>query len=131
MADEAPFDINGTQRRLRAFAQVRSWERFQSPKNLVMALASEARELLDLFRWMTEDESRSLDEEAAAEIALELADVQIFLLRLADVLGISLTRAVEEKLAINDERYPVELSRDTATKYSRRATADRTNPPER
>jgi NTP pyrophosphatase (non-canonical NTP hydrolase) len=130
MADEA-LDIVGTQRRLRTFAEAREWGRFHSPKNLVMALASETGELLDLFRWLTEDESRSLDDEVAAEVALELADVQIFLLRLADVLDISLTRAVEEKLVINDERYPIELSRDTATKYSRRPTADRATPPER
>lgn len=128
---EKPLDVPGLQGRLRDFVQDRDWHQFHSPKNLAMALAAETGELLDLFRWLTEDESAHLPEKDLEEVALEIADVQIYLLRLADVLGVSLARAVEDKLSINEDRYPVELSRGNAVKYNRRPTVDPATPPER
>lgn len=114
-------DLEDLRDRLRTFAAEREWERFHDPKNLSMALAAEAGELLEVFQWKTTDEARSGtspdDHRAAAE---ELADVLIYTVRLADVLEIDLAAAAEGKIALNEERYPTELSRGNATKYDRR-----------
>jgi dCTP diphosphatase len=128
---ERRLDVPGLQGRLRDFVQDRDWQQYHSPKNLAMALSSEAGELLDLFRWLTEDESAELGEADLREVALEMADIQIYLLRLADVLGVSLAEVTEDKMSINAEKYPVELSRGNAIKYSRRPTVDPATPPER
>jgi len=115
-----PFNVPEIQARLRRFAADRDWGRYHSPKNLAMALAGEAGELLEVFQWLTEEESLSLPDEALGAAAEEIADLQIYLLRLADVLGISLTQSVYDKIASNEEKYPVNLSRGNATKYDRR-----------
>jgi NTP pyrophosphatase (non-canonical NTP hydrolase) len=93
---------------LQAFADERDWNRFHSPKNLAMALTGEVGELVELFQWTTEDESRTLARDAARRTALEdeLADVQIYLVRLASVLGVDMDAAVRAKLAKNREKYP-------------------------
>lgn len=93
---------------LQAFADERDWNRFHSPKNLAMALTGELGELVELFQWLTEDESRALARDPARRVALEdeLADVQIYLVRLADVLGVDLDAAVRAKLAKNRLKYP-------------------------
>jgi NTP pyrophosphatase (non-canonical NTP hydrolase) len=92
---------------IRAFAQARDWEQFHTPKNLAMALAGEAGELVAEFQWLTPDESSkeelTLDQRKAIE--LEIADVQIYLLRLADVLGIDVAIVVREKIEINKSRF--------------------------
>ena len=111
-------DEHDLQRRLRAFAAARDWERFHNPKNLAMALSAEAGELTEIFQWLTPDESGELagaDRDHAAE---ELADVQIYLLRLADVLGINLGTAVLRKIELNEMKYPVEKARGSAKKSS-------------
>ena len=115
-------DIEALQQQLRTFVRERDWEQFQSPKNLAMALTAEAGELLELFQWLSEEQSRSLDPRGKdLEMARqEIADVQIYLVRLADQLGIDLDRAVQDKLRINAEKYPVDLARGNATKYNRR-----------
>jgi NTP pyrophosphatase (non-canonical NTP hydrolase) len=115
-------DTEALQRRLAAFAAERDWEPFHSPKNLAMALAAEAGELLEVFQWLSEAESTALAPgDKGWELAQdELADLQIFLLRLADRLGVDLERAVEEKIQRNAERYPVEQVRGDATKFSHR-----------
>ena len=105
--------------RLAAFAAARDWEQFHSPKNLAMALAAEAGELLEHFQWLTEEQSAALPETARDEVALEIADVLLFLLRLADRLGIDPLQAGARKLEINARKYPVEKSRGRATKYDR------------
>ena len=115
-------DIEGTQRLLSEFAAERDWDRFHSPKNLAMALAVEAAELMEPFQWLEDEESRRLHERPA-EFALvreEIADVLIYLLRLADQLDIDLERAVQEKMRTNAEKYPVSLARGNAVKYNRR-----------
>lgn len=93
---------------LRAFAAERNWEPFHTPKNLVMALSGEVGELTDLFQWLTPEESRRAmeDDSMAGDIADELADVVMYLVRLADVLGVDLMAATESKLARNHERFP-------------------------
>jgi NTP pyrophosphatase (non-canonical NTP hydrolase) len=104
---------------LRVFASEREWEKFHSPKNLAMALAVEVAELQEPFQWLTERESRRMGRAELSTIAEEVADVQIYLLMLADKLGIDVTRAVEEKIEKNRTRYPVERVRGTAKRERR------------
>ena len=104
--------------RLRDFAAARDWERFHSPKNLAMALAAESGELLEQFQWLTEAQSRELDPSQRELVAAELADVLLYLLRLADRLGVDLKTAAERKIAVNEKRYPVDRVRGSAKKYS-------------
>ena len=115
-------NIKSVQKKLREFARERDWEQFHSPKNLAAALAVEAAELLEPFQWLKEEESRMLAENPAdyARVEEEIADVMIYLLRLADQLDIDLERAVEEKMRKNEEKYPVALARGNAVKYNRR-----------
>jgi NTP pyrophosphatase (non-canonical NTP hydrolase) len=92
--------------RLRQFAAERDWERYHSPKNLAMALIVEAAELVEHFQWLTEEESKLLVEGKREEVSHELADILIYLVRLADMLEVDLVRAVNEKIAANARRYP-------------------------
>ena len=104
--------------RLREFAVVRDWEQFHSPKNLAMALIVEAAELVEHFQWLTEEQSAALPPDKLAEVEQEIADIQIYLIRLADRLNIDLERAVDAKIAVNEQRYPVEKVRGSAKKYT-------------
>jgi dCTP diphosphatase len=116
-------DIIALQTRLREFAQAREWEQFHTPKNMAMALAAEVGELLEIFQWLT-DEQASAVTERDADLQLvrdELADIFIYLVRMADILHIDLENAVQGKLGDNERRYPVELAKGNATKYSRRS----------
>ena len=105
--------------RLDAFATERDWDQFHSPKNLAMALAGEVGELIEHFQWLTLDEAANLPPATREEVALECADVLLFLLRLADKLGIDLAAAAEKKLELNAQKYPIEKSRGRATKYDK------------
>jgi len=105
------------QKRLAKFADERDWEQFHSPKNLAMALSVEASELVEQFQWLTEEQSRRPDPERRARVRLEMADVFIYLLRLADQLGVELLSAAEEKMAINEQRYPAARVRGDARKH--------------
>lgn len=120
---ERSMDMAALQIRLRQFAQARDWEQFHTPKNLAMALAAEAGELLEIFQWLTDQQARTITESQAdlQRVRDELADILIYLVRLADVLDISLEEAVETKLHHNERRYPVEIARGNATKYNRRS----------
>jgi len=115
-------DIKKLQSELARFATERDWEQFHSPKNLAMALTAEAGELLEVFQWLTEAESEALrpDDKGWRLARDEIADLQIFLLRLADRLGVDIERAVTEKIARNAERYPVSEVRGDPTKFSHR-----------
>ena len=92
---------------IRAFADARDWHKFHTPKNLSMAIAGEAGELAAEFQWLTPEESmeNSLSLEQRKAIELEIADVQIYLLRLADVLSVNIPEVVREKIKINDNRF--------------------------
>jgi NTP pyrophosphatase (non-canonical NTP hydrolase) len=94
---------------IRRFAQARDWEQFHTSKNLAMAISGEAGELSAEFQWLSSDQSErsSLSPEKLKAIALEIADVQIYLLRLADVLSIDIPEFVKEKLATNESRFPI------------------------
>ena len=104
---------------LRRFAQARDWEQFHTPKNLAAALAVEAAELLEPFQWLTAEQSRQLPAAARAHVAEEIADVLLYLIRLADVLGIEPLAAARRKLASNARRYPIAKARGRADKYDR------------
>jgi len=111
-------DLHNLKLRLRQFAEERDWEQFHSPKNLSMALIAEAAELVEHFQWLTEDQSRALSGSKLEEVEQELADIQIYLVRLADKLGVDLLQAVDKKLALNIEKYPAEKVRGSAKKYT-------------
>jgi len=102
----------------RHFAEDRDWNQFHSPKNLVMALGVEAAELSEIFQWLTEDQSLMLSPETKARVADEIADVQVYLVRLADRLGIDIASAVALKMKKNEEKYPTELVRGSSKKYT-------------
>ena len=103
---------------IRAFASARDWETYHTPKNLVMALSVEMAELVEPFQWLTPEQSKQLGAEQHEAVRQEMADVLIYLTRLADVLGIDLLDAAADKLAINASKYPVEQARGNALKYS-------------
>jgi dCTP diphosphatase len=109
-------DLRRLDERLRAFVSARDWEQFHSPKNLSMALTVEAAELQEVFQWLTEDESRSLPAEPRKAAEEELADVFIYALRMAQVLGIDLVEAAMAKMDKNERKYPVEQARGSARK---------------
>ena len=114
-------DIQQTQRQLQEFAKERDWDQFHTPKNLAMALAGEAGELLELFQWLTPEQSADvMGSKDAEEVQEELADILLYVLRLADKLDIDLDEAVQAKLKLNAEKYPVNLAKGNAVKYSRR-----------
>jgi dCTP diphosphatase len=111
-------DLESLRDQLRAFAAARDWGQFHSPKNLAMALSAEAGELLEVFQWLTEAQSRSLSPEAHAAASEEVADVLLYLIRLSDELGIDLIAAAQSKLLANAEKYPVDKARGTHKKYT-------------
>ena len=100
-------EINQLMAEIRAFADAREWEVFHTPKNLSMAVAGEAGELVAEFQWLTAKESERSELSAGklTDIEMEIADVAMYLLRLADVLNIDLSKAVRKKLAINESRF--------------------------
>ena len=104
---------------LRAFTAARDWNRFHSPKNLAMALSVEAAELLEVFQWMTDADSRNPEPAAKAAASEEVADVLLYLILLSDALGIDPVAAAERKIIANGQKYPVEKARGTSAKYTR------------
>jgi dCTP diphosphatase len=110
--------IEQLQQRIRDFAAVRDWDQFHSPKNLSMALIAEAAELVEHFQWLTQAQSKALPEDKHDEVSLELADIFIYLLRLADKLGIDLIDAAARKIELNAEKYPADSVRGSAKKYT-------------
>ena len=114
-----PDALTRLREQLAAFADARDWDQFHNPKNLAMALTGEVGELVAHFQWLTPDEAANLPPATRDAVALECADVLLFLLRLTDKLGIDLAAAAEKKLKLNALKYPVEKSRGKATKYDK------------
>lgn len=120
----APADTSTTvsqlKERVLAFARERDWEQFHAPKNLSMALAAEAGELMEHFLWASPEESRTVAREPArrARIAEELADVVIYALEFANATGLDLSAAIADKMDANAKKYPVEKSRGRSAKYT-------------
>jgi NTP pyrophosphatase (non-canonical NTP hydrolase) len=101
-----------------AFVNERDWAQFHSPKNLAMAMIVEAAELVEHFQWNTIQESYEISTEKRQEVAHELADTFVYLLRLAEVTGIDLIQAANEKIALNAIKYPVEKAKGSNAKYT-------------
>jgi NTP pyrophosphatase (non-canonical NTP hydrolase) len=100
------------------FAAERDWDKFHSPKNLAMALSVEAAELLEHFQWLSEKESSELSVEKLEMVSKEIADVQIYLIRLAERLGVDVLAASASKLEENRLKYPTDRVRGSAKKYT-------------
>jgi len=98
--------LNDLRARLRQFAAERDWEQFHVPKNLAMSVAIEAAEIMEHFQWLTPEESAALPESRRAAVAYEIADVLLYLVRLADVLDIDPLEAALDKMSINARKYP-------------------------
>lgn len=103
---------------IRVFSEERDWQQFHSPKNLSMALVVEASEILEIFQWLTREESQGLKGARLARVKEEIGDVLIYLIRLADRLSISPVDAAHEKLRKNRKKYPIEKARGNAKKYT-------------
>ena len=119
-AKSQTLDLAAVERFQREFAAAREWEQFHTPKNLAMALAGEAGELLELFQWLTPEQSVRITDTVKGKEAVEheLADVLGYIIRLADVLGVDLVQALWTKLRLNGEKYPVAQAKGHARKYS-------------
>jgi dCTP diphosphatase len=113
----SPTPLHDLALRLRQFAAERDWEQFHSPKNLAMALVAEAGELAAEFQWLTQAQSGAPDAQQLGRIRAEAADVLIYLVRLADKLGLDLLAAAAAKIEANERRYPAEKVRGSAKKY--------------
>lgn len=104
--------------RLREFAEERDWDQFHSPKNLSMALIAEAAELVEHFQWLSQHESQVIQGDKLEAVRHELADIQIYLIRIADKLNVDLLDAVEKKIEINEEKYPADKVMGQHKKYT-------------
>ena len=104
--------------RIRLFADNRNWDQYHSPKNLAMALIVEAAELVEHFQWMTEDESSKIDPDVHKEISQEIADIFVYLIRLSDKLNIDLINSANDKMDLNEKKYPAEKVRGSSKKYT-------------
>jgi len=111
-------DLNAIKLRLRDFAEARDWEQFHSPKNLSMALSVEVSEIVEHFQWLTDDQSKTLPKDKLAEVETELADTLIYLIRLADKLDLDLLKAAQNKIEVNEQKYPIDKAKGNAKKYT-------------
>ena len=111
-------DFESLKIRLREFAEDRDWDQFHSPKNLSMALIAEAAELVEHFQWLKEEESAIIQGDKLEAVRMELADIQIYLIRIADKLNVDLFDAVEKKIEINEQKYPEDKVKGQHKKYS-------------
>lgn len=112
--------IKEIQNQIAEFAKEREWDQFHTPKNLAMSLTIEASELMELFQWLTSEQSKSILDDAtkAENVEEEIADVFIYALRFANVLGIDVEDAIQKKIAKNAKKYPVEKAKGNALKYN-------------
>ncbi|MBT4122704.1 MAG: nucleotide pyrophosphohydrolase [Candidatus Ruthia sp.] len=110
-------DIKNIQKQLSDFADERDWDQFHNPKNLAMALSVEASELVEIFQWLTPEQAEEImDSSQSDHVKEEVADVMIYLLRLADKLDIDLESMVSDKIVQNGKKYPIKLARGNAKK---------------
>ena len=120
-------DLDKLAERQRVFAAERDWDQYHSPKNLSMALAVEAAELLEHFQWLTEQQSRELPDDKRRAVEEEVADILLYLVRLSDQLGINIYDAAMRKIDQNAAKYPAEKVRGSARKYTEYADEDSTS----
>jgi dCTP diphosphatase len=119
MRSPPPADLNELAALIRAFARERDWDQFHTPKNLAMGVAIEAAELMEEFHWLTPEQSAQLPPATLQAVRHEMADVFVYLVLLADKLGVDLFAAAAEKIAINAGKYPADTVRGKATKYDK------------
>jgi NTP pyrophosphatase (non-canonical NTP hydrolase) len=110
--------LNELRARINQFVRERDWEQFHSPKNLAMAMIVEAAEVVEHFQWDTPEGSARLDDGKREQVAHELADTFVYLLRIAEVTGIDLIAATNRKIDLNAQKYPVEKARGSNAKYT-------------
>ena len=110
--------LNTLTQQLRDYADARDWQQFHSPKNLAMALSVEAAELVEIFQWLTEEESGNLTSTQRQQTEHELADIFLYLLRMADRVDVDIVDAAKKKILINEKRYPAEKVRGSSKKYT-------------
>ena len=103
---------------LREFAAERDWEQFHTPKNIAMALSVECSELLEIFQWLTPEESTNLSSKQMARVEEEVGDVANYLIRLCDLLDLDLVECAIKKIEINRAKYPAEKVRGSSRKYT-------------
>jgi len=103
---------------LSTFIDERDWKQFHSPKNLAMALSVEVAEIVEHFQWLTEEQSQNMPPEKVAEVKQEIGDVMIYLTELSEKLGVDPMEAAKAKLEINERKYPVDLVKGKASKYT-------------
>ncbi|MER7936991.1 nucleotide pyrophosphohydrolase [Streptomyces sp. NPDC048409] len=108
MTDQEPLDVAKLQRRLAEFAAARDWQQYHTPKNLVAALSVEASELVEIFQWLTPEESARVmaDPDTAHRVTDEVADVLSYLLQLCEVLDVDPLAALDAKIERNEKRFP-------------------------
>lgn len=113
-----PESIKSLTEKINEFAKVRDWEQYHSPKNLAAALSVEASELLEIFQWMTDEDSRNVSNEVLKKTEAELADIFIYLLRISSVLNVNIIDATKEKIRHNEAKYPTKLVKGQSKKYN-------------
>jgi NTP pyrophosphatase (non-canonical NTP hydrolase) len=115
-------DIQRIQKAVDAFVTQRQWEKYHTPKNVAIALSVEVSELLEILQWRSDEDISHINKQDSAytRIREEFGDVMIYLLRFAHLLDIDVEQAVEDKLRINEEKYPVHISKGEFVKYSER-----------
>jgi dCTP diphosphatase len=111
-------DLEEIKQRIQQFALARDWDQFHSPKNLSMAMSVEVGELMEHFQWLSEQQSAQLDVETLNAVKDEIADIQVYLVRLADKLGVDILQAVEQKMQKNEQKYPADKVKGSAKKYT-------------
>ena len=111
-------DLHAIRDSVRTFVDERDWDQFHTPKNLACALSVEVAELLEHFQWLQAGEREELGEAKLEQVRHEMADVMVYLVRIADKLGVDLGAAVVEKMALNRAKYPADLVRGDARKYN-------------
>ena len=112
-------ELENLKLRLREFAKERDWDQFHSPKNFSMALIVECAELVEHFQWLTDEQSKNLPADTLEEVRLEMADIFLYLIRLADKMDVDLMDAANRKIKLNAEKYPVEKAKGLAIKYNK------------
>lgn len=115
----SPDSIDALRARVNQFVEDRDWAQFHSPKNLAMAMVVEAGEVVEHFQWMTEEASRDLDAETTKQVGQELSDTFVYLLRIAEVCGIDLIEAANQKIDLNAKKYPIDKVKGSNAKYTK------------
>ena len=109
-------ELESLKNRLREFAKDRDWDQFHSPKNFSMAMIVECAELVEHFQWLTDEQSKHLPAETLEEVRLEMADIFLYLIRLADKLDVDLIKAANDKIKLNAEKYPIDKAKGFGNK---------------